>query len=70
MSIYDKEREVLNFVYEKEINLYDSDEAGKTCQKILVNGREVSIHEFKRNKKKQERAKGHNWVKRHGFISD
>ena len=39
MPTYDEEKEVLNFVYEKEINLYDFDEAGKTCQKILVNGK-------------------------------
>ena len=38
MPTYDEEKEVLNFVYEKEINLYDFDEAGKTCQKILVKG--------------------------------
>jgi len=66
--MYDEEKEILNFVYEKEINLYDFDEAGKTCQKILVNGKEINIHEFKRNKKKQGKVKGHSWVRRHGFL--
>ena len=69
MSQYDEEKDIY-FIYEKEINLYDFDVAGRTCQKILVNGREVSIHEFKRSKKKQEKAKGHSWLKRHGFIPD
>jgi len=68
MPTYDEEKEALNFVYEKEINLYDFDEAGKTCQKLLINGGEVSIHEFKRNCRKQEKSKGHSWLKRHGFI--
>ena len=66
MSQYDEEKEIY-FIYEKDINLYDFDEAGKTCQRILVNGKEISIHEFKRDCKKQEKPKGHSWLKKHGF---
>ena len=67
MSQYNEEKDIY-FVYEKEINLYDSDEAGITCQKVLINGKEMGIHEFKRNCKKQEKTKGHSWLRRHGFI--
>lgn len=54
--------------YEKDIDLYDANEAGKTCQKVTINGKEIGIHEFKRSKGRQEKAKGHSWLKRHGFI--
>ncbi len=69
MSQYDEEKDIY-FVYEKEINLYDANEAGKTCQKILINGKEMRIHDFKRVCKKQVKAKGQSWLKRHGFIAD
>ncbi len=70
MSTYDEDKETLTFVYEKEMDLYNANEAGRTCQKVLINGKEIDIHEFKRSCKKQEKAKGHSWLRRHGFIPD
>lgn len=68
MSIWNEETGTVTVIFEKDINLYDSEEAGKTCQKILVNGREVNIHDFKREKKKGKTMGGSGWLK-HGFIS-
>ncbi len=67
MPTYDEEKEALTFVYDKEIDLYDVDEAGRTCQKLMVNGKEITINEFKKGKNKQEKAKGHSWKRKHGF---
>ncbi len=68
MSRYDEVD--CQFVFEKDIDLYDNEEAGKTCQKIKINGKEINIHDFKRSKKPQEKVKGHSWLRKHGFIPD
>ncbi len=55
---------------EYEINLYDADEAGKTHKICKVNGIEMTIHNFKRNKAPQKKAKGQSWLKKHCFTPD
>lgn len=67
MNQYEEDNPIV-FVFEKDINLYDANEAGRTCQKILINGIEIGIHDFKRSKEKQRKEIGHNWPRKHGFI--
>ena len=60
----------IQHVFEPEINLYNSDEAGKTCQKVLINGKESNINDFKKTHQKERgivKMKKHNWAKKHGF---
>lgn len=58
MINWDEEKETLNVVFEKDMNLYDSEEAGRTCQNLFVNGIEISVNEFKNSKKKEEKMSG------------
>lgn len=50
------------FRFEKDIQLYDFDEAGKTIQNIKINGKEISIKEFKEQKGKRIDEKDNTWI--------
>ncbi len=71
-SKFENMTEIMKYLGEKEICLYDYDVAGQTCQKVLVNGIETTADKFKAERfKRPLKAKGHNWIKkRHSFIPD